>query len=187
MSAFLYCIEAHGAGIAKVGVSRDPRSRFYSFCQTAPYEMKYRRVLLMKSTDLAYAHERVVISSANRFRDKGEWVLADQHLDNLLERVDYVSDDTALFDKSSSGRPIISPDRATDLLREAELKDKVGIGASKFLPKSNITPERFRDAVIRARLDQGYGAQDVLVMDGIPENEYWAVVNEMRAAKEAGA
>ena len=184
MSNFLYCIEAVGEVFGKIGVSRDPSVRICQFYSTAPFEFRFRKVLRFDDREVAYATERYIISSANRYRDAGEWVVIDDHLDNLLSGVNGADDVTSGFTTSTKGRRIVSPEAAELLLMKAKFAEKFGkTSKPKVNPAKDV--KAVRAAIISERLAQGYGAEDVKVMDGIHTEDFWAVVNERRALRGA--
>ncbi|OOY15092.1 hypothetical protein [Thioclava sp. DLFJ4-1] len=189
MTAYLYCIEAVDAGYAKVGVTCQPKHRLYAIGTTAPHEMKFRRLLLIDSDAVAYAHERCVITSANRYRDRGEWVVVDGHLDNLLDRVTPALDVTDRFDDlSSCGRKITSIAEAKAALAYTKRRERVLESQQTFLmPPRGASKDRLDRAIVLSRLSEGYGAEDVKVMDGIPVDFFWQVVREERSKQEATA
>lgn len=171
---FLYCIELIGAPIAKVGTSYRPMDRLSRLACTAPFDMRFRRVLIFEDRAVAGAHERHIIGRANQFRDQGEWVRCDDHLDALFDAVPG-------RDVTEDYRIEVKKGRRRRCDRRLDLEVQVGAKAARADAYTGIA-KRFDTAVIRARLADGYGVEDILAMDGIPLEASRAVIAQLENA-----
>lgn len=182
LHAFLYCIEFVHGEAAKVGVASDPRSRLQTIRGTAPFDMNFRHVLEMEDRREADAWEGYIISAANRYKDRGEWVIADDKLDRLFAQVKDSTDRTDAFraEGDEAGR-IVKRSRTASLrhVNKVRLARKVGAGTVKDIKYCGRSRE-FKSALIKARLRQGYGVEDMLAMDGIPLEDSRAVIASLK-------
>lgn len=174
--SYLYCIEfTDGMDAAKIGISFNPEKRLKSVAATAPHPMRFRHVLRIADRAHAAAQERRIISSATRYRERGEWVTVDETLDRLFASVPMAENVTAEFSYVVNGRYFLGPGAADNRARKATMSTKVGPLAVAFEGYQG-DPKTYDRALVQARLADGYGVQDILVMDGIPEEFSRAVI-----------
>lgn len=180
MSVFLYCFEAPVVKIAKVGVSSAVDARFSVVAGQAPFAMRVSKVVFFEDSALACATERMIIGNADRYRSHGEWVVVNDRLHSLFAGVSGgqdVSDTYAHLE--INGRQIIDPSESRILLRRAQYIAK--FGPSSKADVSRLTDDAdFDAATLRKRINEGYGADDVLALDGIPREAYWAEIGRRR-------
>lgn len=176
--SFLYCLEFVGAPVGKVGIATDPMHRLASLSIAAPFALRFRRVFRFADHETAALHERHVIHHANSHKERGEWVSVDATLDALLDAIpgqDVTGD--YHFEIQSGRRRRVS---RTAFSRRKDFRRQVGTGAADAALYQGAEAD-YDAAVVRARLGDGYGAEDILVMDGIPEAFTWAVVRDLRS------
>jgi len=168
MTCQLYCIrfDAPVEPIAKVGVTKDIRSRFPGLTQAAPYPATLTHLFSFATEDDAKSWEHRILRLATRYRDQGEWVLADDRLAELLDQVRGGEDLTEHFATTYRGR-VLAVDRPHRKAR------RNGIG--------DISA--FRKAV-RSRIADGFGVEDISVKDGFDVELVRAEVQRLRARGE---
>lgn len=174
---FIYCVEATGGGIAKVGTSDSPRSRLNQLHRVAPFALRFRHCLEVASRGVADGWERIILSEATRYRQRGEWVVADAHLDDLFG---CVTDAVCALDEMSVnatafGRVIRAQ---SDAFSGDELARAAVIAQTGIIPPSFCGDREI--GIIHARLQQGYGAEDCQVMDGINAEDFRREVHQLR-------
>lgn len=149
MTEYLYCIRSIGAGpgIAKIGVTRNVRSRFQTITTCAPFRCTLHRAIAFDTRQAADAWEDHILRQATRYRADGEWIVADVALDRLLSDVRGGRDVTADHFRCYRGRPVKPP---KDLPARA----------------AGLTGKRAAN-LVRARLADGYGVEDMAAMDGL--------------------
>lgn len=180
---YLYCIEIVGGDIAKVGVSSSPKCRLGAICSTAPFEMRLTRVIGFTSRRVADAWERYIISNANRYRGHGEWVLNDERLNKLFGGVTEGFDVTAEIDNGPLRGRLIPAQAAIGDVQEVIVRERTkgtDLTGIKFSGGSG----EYTAAIVKARLRQGYGADDISVMDKIPASEVRECISEIRTSGE---
>lgn len=170
MSHFLYlaACEFHNIKIAKIGITHKPRSRmgslFYGM-PIAPCEVLLRE---FTAPGEAAAWERVIIAEANRYRDRGEWVLDDKKLRDLWASIDGGREANMSETYAASGRPVSTRGREENRreIYRQRFRDRVGpMMASRI--KYTGHPALYDRAVIQARLSEGYGVEDIAILDEI--------------------
>lgn len=169
MTAFLYCIQMGEGGPAKVGTSIDPASRLQSIGSTMPFDLSFRHILEVGDRRVADAWEARIIAAANRYKARGEWVLADSLLDDLFAEVAPAVDALPDFQRDPASGRIISrrtDDEAMANVYRVSLAAQVGIQRAYGANYAGAA-EDYERAVIHARLADGYGVEDIEVMDGI--------------------
>lgn len=178
---FVYCVYIKGGEIAKVGSTDDPRKRIAAIGRTAPFEMQIRYLLELPSRETAASWESLILSKANRYRERGEWVMCDGVLDALFAGITPAVDVRAEFsDKLPRGRNPARAEAAKERLSQAKMVDRFGIGAKRVIPANeNVLGDEAR-SIIHARLANGYGADDCRALDGIPTAEFWSEVERLR-------
>ena len=169
---YLYAVEATGYSIAKIGTTYHPADRIKNIGSTAPFDLTFRRLLLLPTVEVAAHWESRILALANRYRPNGEWVTADDHLNRLLDEVSPADDVTDCWDGVSLGKPIYEWHREReDALRRARLRAQVGAGP-EYLPETQgLTEHNMRQRIVLARLRDGYGFDDIQALDGIPREE----------------
>jgi DNA-directed RNA polymerase specialized sigma24 family protein len=181
---FLYRIDLIGPRISKIGVSVHPTARIASLRAQSAFDMGFARVLRFDHHRAATSWEAHIISQAKRHKPRGEWVVADDHLDSLIAAVQPYDDCTGLFrDDPRTGRPIPDIDCEVSIasVRKACLMSQVGVRAVNVA--FDGSPADYNRAVIHARLADGYGVEDIAAMDGI---DIKAVRAEVRKLRKAG-
>ena len=181
--SFLYCIEMEQGALAKVGIAFKPKQRLNTFRSNSPFAMRFRHVLEVER-DLAAAYERHILASARRYRNRGEWVYADEKLDKLFGEVSPAINRTEEFladHNDYAGRPIVDDTtRSMEHVHQARFRAQVGkVAAARA--RYNGTPNDYARAVIRARLSDGYGVEDIAVMDKLDVDYVRAVMRNAEA------
>jgi len=177
--AFLYCVEIIGGDVAKVGVSCRPKARISALAQTAPFRLAFRRVIGFPSRRVADAWERHIIANADRYRGRGEWVVCNDTLDQLLDAVTEGQDYThKMGEIMSCGR--VMPDNAdiSDVHRVMS-RERLA-GADLYGIEYSGEPDDYMPSIVRGRLRQGFGVEDIALMDDFPVNEVRACVSDIR-------
>ena len=156
-SDYLYCIRAVGVPFAKIGTGHNPRKRMQELAHVAPFSLRLHRVLDCGSRKAAAAWEKCILHRATRYRQRGEWVALDDHLDSLLEEVAPAVDVTDLFNGTvRSGHAYGNPEAAarceawTDLAPVSSLSAPYVGGSHEVI---------LREA--RAMLKEGMGWEDL--------------------------
>jgi hypothetical protein len=175
---FVYCIEARQAGFAKVGASSNPRSRFQYMRAQAPFEMRFRHVVKLATRPEADAWERHILATADRYRDHGEWVIANAKLDGLFLEVLPCEVVTWAFQTNASQGRIIAKGDTMLQVRQAKLKAIGGAGVCTALGYDG-NAEGETAAIIHARLGQGYGVEDIHAIDGLPLSDIRAEISKL--------
>lgn len=179
---FLYCIEITGHNAGKVGITNDPHYRLTSVRCGAPFPMRFRHVFRIGDRRHAAGQERRILSLANRYRKRGEWVVVDDTLDRLFASVPQAENVTEEFVVTSPfGRYDVPPAAAEIAARKALMTSKIGAEA---VARAAYTGSEagFDETLIRARLADGYGVEDILATDGIPIEASRAVIAQLEAA-----
>lgn len=171
---FLYCIEAAGSGMAKVGCAQWPRQRLGQVRLLVPHELRLRHVVRFDDIARAYATERCILNQAQRVR--GEWVRLDAALDALfapdaLPGGEVVTAEYVAAAPGGRHPPPLSGD-------DADLAERL---AAVPIPAD---PRR---AIARDAIEAGFGWEDVLVKHGISREVYWSVAHELGFTGEAAA
>ena len=178
--AYLYCFALKGAKVAKVGVTARPNERISVFQTSVPFNFEIKRLLLLDGRKVADAWESHILTHGASIRGRGEWLQANDILDDLLDEVVPAVDVTEEF--CTHGGRIIPPRTVEETMgkvyRETALR-RMGGSCDEDLPNT-MTRTAAAKAVIRKRIADGYGAEDVKVMDGYDPSLYWRVVEELR-------
>ena len=178
-SAFLYCIQIADGGVAKVGVSSSPKARIGALSATAPFDLKFRRVIGFQSRRIADAWERHIIINANRYRERGEWVLCDDDLDRLFGEVTEGEDCTDRMGSiMSSGRVVPDGANISDVHKVIVRERLSGVDLDGI--EYSGDPDDFMPSIVRGRLRQGYGVEDIAIMDGFSPENIREAVSEIR-------
>lgn len=166
MTCQLYCIrfDMPAQPIAKVGITRDVRLRFAGITQAAPYPATLTRLFAFSTIDEAKSWEHRILRLATRYREQGEWVLADERLSELLDQVRGGEDLTEHFAATYRGR-VLSVDRPHRKGRRKAIGNMVA----------------FRET-IRTRLADGFGVEDISVKDGFDVALVRSEVQRLRAS-----
>lgn len=173
---FLYCVEPINGEIAKVGTSDRPRDRLSSLHAVSPFNLRFRHCLELGSRGVADAWERIILSEATRYRDRGEWVICDAHLDDLFACVtDAVC---ALSEMSVSATEFGRVMKCDQSAFDADLSRAGVIAQTGIIPPTFCGDREI--GIIHARLSQGYGAEDCQVMDGINADDFRQEVHALR-------
>ena len=173
MTDYLYIMtgDFSGVSLAKVGVSVRPRDRMTTIASNAPFEMTIQRLKGFECRQEADAWERYVLNAANRYRDRGEWVLNDEHLLSVWDKVDGGTDIDPDDYSPMLGRPI--PDRDDEanvrLAYVEKFRHRVGPVIASHIGYTGH-PALYDRAIIQARLKEGYGIEDIAILDGISTN-----------------
>lgn len=187
--AYLYRIDLIGADVAKVGVTHHPADRIKTLRAQAPFDMAFKCVLRFADIGVAASWERHILGLANRHKARGEWVCADDRLDDLFSSVAPFDDCTSSFaDDPSAGRIIRATDESASRASVNMVRLRAQVGAS---PAASVNykgdSDDYSRAVIHARLRDGYGVEDIAVMDRIPIRKARAEVNRLRRAGRLSA
>lgn len=184
--AFLYCIKFDKSHHCKVGVTHTPKNRLSHFSGASPFSMFFQTLLEVESIEVASAWEGYILSKANRENACGEWVVYDDLLESLFAEISPAACCLGEFSQRHEGRPIASLTESEHSRRiyKAKLRSVVGPESAARQPLASTFDQHTRN-IINARLDEGYGAEDVRVTDGIPEEFFWTVVREREAQRVA--
>lgn len=180
MRTFVYIIRAPSLGIAKVGVTADPKGRFGSVKGAAPATLELSHVFEFQSTQAAAVWEKRIFTHANRNRDHGEWVIDDEKLVSLIAEMPR-ENETARFFETFQGRP--TPKNCASFGVQ-KIRENIA-----FMPKGSPLSEFVGAfpgaamAIITTRLAQGYGVEDIAVKDGIDVQD---VRDHVAAMRESG-
>lgn len=180
---FLYCIRFVRGKVGKIGVSKRPLGRFDQIASLAPFDLRFHRVIRFRCRRVADAWERHILVNADRYRERGEWVLVNEKLDGILAEISDGEDVTEAFlMERKRGRPIpVHRDDTINDVFSARLIDKVGHEASS-VANYDGSPEGYNEAVVLARLSEGFGSEDISVIDGIPLEEVRRIIRDARTS-----
>lgn len=188
MSNYLYCASFGFAAvrIAKIGTTANPRSRISTFVQVSPFPLARLALKLFPSRGEADAWERYLIGAATRYRDGSEWVVDDEALTTLWDGISGGED--ATLDLTYAGRVI--PNKTPDQNRAAafaeRLRSRVGPAVAVSVGYKG-DPEQFERAIIKARLLQGYGVEDIAVLDGLDAGVIRDEIHRLRVLGQLAA
>lgn len=179
MTGFVYCIEAVNGSIAKVGSSSRPDRRM-GHLSSFPFALRFRHCLRLETIEEAAAWESFILARATRYRTHGEWVVVDKVLDDLFAQV---TDATPMdFNVSSKGRAKPSESLSKEAVAKAILKRKFGpvLAAEALVGASD---DALAKETVRLRIADGYGTDDIVVLDKI---ERHVVAAHVRALRDEG-
>ena len=181
MSAeFLYCIEMKGQRVAKVGVTSKPHERLHALQASAPFLMSYHRLIQMVDRRAAQDWEKHVITHADQHTGRGEWVMLNDKLDQLLSQVPGIRHEAP---PSAKERGVQYSKKAAKYSAESNLRLALTASDREHSEFRGIVPA-YEAIVIRTRLAQGYGVEDIAALDKIDVRKARA---EMRRLVKSGA
>lgn len=183
---YLYCIEVVSGKIAKVGVSRNVKGRLQQLANTAPFDLRIRSVVGFQSRNVADAWENYILANATRYRDKGEWVVCDDKLDSLFAEAQaglgMHRHSTAV---ASVGRPVPTASSISDVQRVVVRERLIGTDLRGI--EFTGEPSDYAPAIIRGRMRQGFGCEDISLMDGFPLDLVRGYFSQIRSKGLMGA
>lgn len=186
MSEYLY-LAAFAYGdlkIAKIGTTSTPRNRIQSVFSTSPFPMSEMLLYRFQTRGEAAAWERDILTRANRYADRGEWVIDDAVLRDIWRNVSGGDPVTLDDTKAPKGRPLThDADASRAAVFIERFRARVGpVTASKV--KYSGHPALFDRAVIKARLIEGYGIEDIAILDQISTSNIRREIARLRLKGE---
>lgn len=188
MSEYLYCARyAYGdLRIAKIGTTGKPRDRMQAITQNSPFPLAGITLKRFNSRKEANAWETHLIGAATRYRSGSEWVVDDEVLADLWQGV--IGGEDVSVDATYAGRVV--PDRAPAETRAAAFaemfRSRVGHPTAQAVGYHG-DPEEYDRALIKARLIQGYGVEDIAVLDDLDQGIIRDEIHRLRAIGQLSA
>lgn len=181
MSQFLYIVRAPGAGLAKVGMSIDPKRRFSGLSATAMHALELAHVFEFSSVQAAAVWEKRLLTHANRTRDSGEWVVDDARLVELISEIPQGCA-TGAFYSVSKGR---SNKASEEKFGEKKVSEHLyqhpeGVSFAEFRGAFKGADKR----IIEARLAAGFGVEDIAAKDGISADQAREHIEALRQSDD---
>lgn len=188
MSDYLYCFRfaLDEIRVAKVGVSATPRSRMQTFIPASPFPFVSAHLLKFSSRREADAWERLIITHANRYRAESEWVLDDEKLQQLWDSV--TGGEEVDIASTYAGRVISGANEKQSRASAYAERLRARVGQVVFNRVGyDGNPATYDRAIVKARLIEGYGVEDIAILDSLTHEAIRRAITGLRRTGELAA